>query len=70
MIDTVNRNVTREWISQEGEGAILRLEWDEPKTVKWLNFTITEGVADKTTTTNVESGERLGISEIQVVEAE
>jgi hypothetical protein len=119
VIDTEGQSLRHEWISQEGGGASLKLEWEQPRTidririydspagdrwlkegyfefsdgtmewmyaapsnsaktpaeinftpkeVKWLKFTITKGVAETTTTTSVEPGQRLGISEIQVFE--
>ena len=119
-VDTSGKSLENEWISQEGRGAALKLEWDtpktidrihvydspaldrwlkegyfvfsdgtmewmyaapsnsaktpaeinfEPKTVKWIKFTITEGTADHTKVTSI-GGQRLGISEIQVFEVE
>ena len=41
-----------------------------PKNIKWVKFTITKGIAEVTKSTRVEPGKRLGISEIEVFEAE
>jgi hypothetical protein len=121
VIDVEGKSLRNEWISQEGEGAALKMEWEtphtidririydspshdrwlkegyfvfsdgtmewmyaapsnsaktpaeinfEPKTVRWVKFTITDGVADITKATQVEPGQRLGISEIQVFETQ
>jgi hypothetical protein len=40
------------------------------KTVKWVKFAIVKGIADKCKTTSCEPGQRLGIAEIQLFEAE
>jgi hypothetical protein len=121
IIDTKDMNLVYEWVSQEGEGAAIKLEWDEPvtvdririydspeherwttegyfvfsdnsmewmyaapsnsaqtpaeisfepKTVKWVKFTITKGVSNSiTTSTDIEPGKRLGLSEIEVYKA-
>ncbi|MDE5417404.1 hypothetical protein L3049_05230 [Labilibaculum sp. DW002] len=118
VIDVENKDKTKEWISQEGRGAMIKLEWDEekvidrirvydspagdrwtkegyfvfsdgsmewmyaapsnsaktpteikfqPKKVKWVKFTITDGNAEMST--EWLPGLRLGLSEIQVFEA-
>jgi hypothetical protein len=120
IVDVSGKSRRNEWISLEGGGAALKLEWDTPKTidririydspandrwvqegyfvfsdgtmewmyaapsnsaktpteinfarktVKWVKFTITHGIAEITTLTSTEPGQRLGISEIQVFEA-
>ncbi|MEL6304974.1 MAG: hypothetical protein AAFQ20_09320, partial [Bacteroidota bacterium] len=117
VVDTENKDVTKEWISNEGRGAMIKLEWDEekvidrirlydspagdrwlksgyftfsdgslewmyaapsnsgqtpteltfpPKRIKWLKFTITEGLAEMSKAWL--PGLRLGVSEIQVFE--
>ena len=118
IIDIDNKQKSFEWISNEGKGAMLKLEWDEErvidririydspagdrwtkegyfvfsdgsmewmyaapsnsaqtpteirfpaKKIKWLKFTITDGMADMSTAWI--PGQRLGVSEIQVFEA-
>ncbi len=120
-VDTEGHSLKNEWISQEGRGAALKLEWEtprvidrirvydspapdrwlkegyfvfsdgtmewmygapsnsaqtpaeinfEPRKVRWVKFTITDGIADITKTTKIEPGQRLGMSEIQVFETE
>ncbi|RDY61127.1 DUF7402 domain-containing protein [Flagellimonas nanhaiensis] len=119
IIDTKTGDKTKEWISHEGKGAMIKLEWDDaktidrirvydspaadrwikegyfvfsdgsmewmyaapsngaqtpteikfpPKTVKWVKFTITDGVADLSAAPL--AGLRLGVSEIQVFEVD
>ena len=121
VIDVKNKREESEWISHEGEGAMLKLEWDNEvvidkiriydspagdrwtkegyfvfsdgsmewmyaapansattpteinfpaKKVKWVKFTITKGSAEISTATTLVPGKRLGISEIEVFEAE
>ena len=118
IIDIENKDKTKEWISNEGKGAMIKLEWDEEKTidrirvydspagdrwtkegyfvfsdgsmewmyaapsnsaktpteikfpskkVKWVKFTITDGNAEMSA--GWLPGLRLGVSEIQVFEA-
>ncbi|WP_282053879.1 DUF7402 domain-containing protein [Maribacter luteus] len=118
IIDIENKDKTKEWISNEGKGAMIKLEWDEEKLidrirvydspagdrwtkegyfvfsdgsmewmyaapsnsaktpteikfpskkVKWVKFTITDGNAEMSA--GWLPGLRLGVSEIQVFEA-
>ena len=38
VVDVENRDESKEWICQEGEGAMLKLEWDEEKTINKIRI--------------------------------